>query len=74
MPKFDIEITKADIDAIREVLADTLDGDESDEEVILEAFYFTGYGSEADLRSKVQIKQLADSARAILRDRDEYQD
>ncbi len=74
MPKFEIEITRADIDAIREALADTLEGDESDEDIIREAFYFSGYGTEEDLRSKVRIKQLADSARAVLRDRQDHQD
>ncbi len=72
MPKFEVEITKADIDAIREVLADNLEGDETDEEIIAEAFYFETHSGEADLRSKVHIKEMANSARLILRERNEY--
>jgi len=38
MPKYELEITQADIQALREVLADTLDGTESDEDIVRECF------------------------------------
>ena len=63
MPKYELEITQADIQALREVLADTLDGTESDEDIVRECFYVTGYGNEADLRNKVKIKEMANLAR-----------
>lgn len=63
MPKYELEITQADIQALREVLADTLDGTESDEDIVRECFYVTGYGTKADLRNKVKIKEMANSAR-----------
>ena len=63
MPKYELEISRADIRALRNVLADTLNGTESDEDIVRECFFVTGYGTEADLRDKVKIKELITLAR-----------